>query len=161
MLWWTFHVRQLSSQEMREKLFGNVNEYKVSKFEACYREYFCLQYSAFHVFVGAWNMQVCVNTVTLPCLRFCTYMLTLIKIFFSAKSCSMSFAKPSYTFKLKSVLYSTDFPWRSATIYLDKVVYFTLKQTPKNRAVCNVFLEKELLPQNMLIKIKILMLKLF
>ena len=36
---------------MREKLFGNVNEYKVSKFEACYREYFFLQYSAFHVFV--------------------------------------------------------------------------------------------------------------
>ena len=27
-------------------------------------------------------MQVCVNTVTLPCLRFCTYMLTLIKIYF-------------------------------------------------------------------------------
>ena len=44
----------------------------------------------------------------------------------------MSFAKPSYTFKLKSVLYSTDFPWRSATVCLDKVVYFTLEQTPKN-----------------------------
>ena len=50
----------------------------------------------------------------------------------------MSFAKPSYTFKLKSVLYSTDFPSRSATVCLDEVVYFTLEQTPKNWAVCNV-----------------------
>ena len=71
---------------------------------------------------------------------------------FSAKSCSMSFAKPSYTFKLKSVLYSTDFPWRSATVCLDEVVYFTLEQTPKNLAVRYIFLEKELPPQNMLIK---------
>ena len=64
----------------------------------------------------------------------------------------MSFAKPSYAFKLKSVLDSTDFPWRSATVCLDEVVYFTLEQTPKNLAVRYIFLEKELPPQNMLIK---------
>ena len=38
---------------MFKKLFENVNEYKVSKFEACYEEDFCLQYSAFYVFVQA------------------------------------------------------------------------------------------------------------
>ena len=38
---------------------------------------------------------------------------------FSAKSCLMSFVKPSYAFKLKSVLDDT------ATVCLDKVVYFT------------------------------------
>ena len=36
-----------------QKLFGNVNDYKVSKFEACYKEYFGLQYSAFYLFVQA------------------------------------------------------------------------------------------------------------
>ena len=43
---------------------------------------------------------------------------------FSAKSCLMSFVKPSHAFKFKSVLDS------SATVCLDKVVYFTLEQTP-------------------------------
>ena len=43
---------------------------------------------------------------------------------FSAKSCLMSFVKPSNALKLKSVLDS------SATVCLDKVVYFTLVQTP-------------------------------
>ena len=43
---------------------------------------------------------------------------------FSAKSCLMSFVKPSHALKLKSVLDS------SATVCLDKVVYFTLEQTP-------------------------------
>ena len=38
---------------MFKKLFGNVNECKVSKFEACYKEDFSLQYSAFYVFVQA------------------------------------------------------------------------------------------------------------
>ena len=86
MLWWTFHIRQYRiiqrSQEMFEKLFGNVNEYIVSKFEAWYREYFCLQHSAFYVFAQAWNMQVCVHAVTLPCLCSCTYVLPLIMIYF-------------------------------------------------------------------------------
>ena len=36
-----------------QKLFGNVNDYKVSKFEACYKEYFGVQYSAFYLFVQA------------------------------------------------------------------------------------------------------------
>ena len=61
-----------------QKLFGNVNDYKVSKFEACYKEYFGLQYSAFYLFVQAWNVQFCVHTVTLLCLCFCTYILPLI-----------------------------------------------------------------------------------
>ena len=38
---------------MFQKLFGNVDEYKVSKFKACNKEYFRLQYSAFYVFVQA------------------------------------------------------------------------------------------------------------
>ena len=70
-------------------------------------------------------MQVCVRTVTLPCLCFCTYKLPLIKIYFSAKSCLMSFVKLSHAFKLNSVLNS------SATVCLDKAVYFTLEQTEK------------------------------
>ena len=45
---------------------------------------------------------------------------------FSAKSCLMSFVKPSQAFKVKSILDS------SVTICLDKVVYFTFEQTPKN-----------------------------
>ena len=45
---------------------------------------------------------------------------------FSAKSCLMSFVKPSHAFKLKSILDS------SVTICVDKVVYFTFEQTPKN-----------------------------
>ena len=44
---------------------------------------------------------------------------------FSAKSCLMSFVKPSHAFKLKSVLNS------SATVCLDKAVYFMLEQTKK------------------------------
>ena len=48
---------------------------EVLKFEACYKGFFCLQYSAFYVFVKAWNTQVCVHTVTLPGLCFCTYTL--------------------------------------------------------------------------------------
>ena len=41
---------QAIKQPMFWRLFANVNEYKVSKFEAYYREYFCLQYLAFYVF---------------------------------------------------------------------------------------------------------------
>ena len=41
---------QAIKQPMFWRLFANVNEYKVSKFEACYMEYFCLQYLAFYVF---------------------------------------------------------------------------------------------------------------
>ena len=37
---------------MREKLFGNVNEYKVSKFEACYREYFFFTVFSFPCICG-------------------------------------------------------------------------------------------------------------
>ena len=72
---------------------------------------------------------------------------------FSAKSCLMSFVKPSHAFKLKSILDS------SVTICLDKVVYFTFEQTPKNWAIHFTLLGKELPQQNMLIKKKILMLK--
>ena len=68
---------------------------------------------------------------------------------FSAKSCLMSFVKPSHTFKLKSILDS------SVTICLDKVVYFTFEQTPKNWAIRFTLLGKELPQQNMLIKKKI------
>ena len=53
------------------KLFGNVNEYKVSKFEACNRDYFCLQYSALYVFAQAWNMQVCVHYCVYVSARTC------------------------------------------------------------------------------------------
>lgn len=66
---------------------------------------------------------------------------------FSAKSCLMSFVKPSHALKLKSVLDS------SATVCLDKVVYFTLEQTPTTWTVHYPWLGKEL-PQQ-----KILMLK--
>ena len=72
---------------------------------------------------------------------------------FSAKSCLMSFVKPSHTFKLKSILDS------SVTICLDKVVYFTFEQTPENWAIHFTLLGKELPQQNMLIKKKILILK--
>ena len=72
---------------------------------------------------------------------------------FSAKSCLMSFVKPSHAFKVKSILDS------SVTICLDKVVYFTFEQTPKNWAIHFTLLGKELPQQNMLIKKKILMLK--
>ena len=72
---------------------------------------------------------------------------------FSVKSCLMSFVKPSHTFKLKSILDS------SVTICLDKVVYFTFEQTPKNWAIHFTLLGKELPQQNMLIKKRILMLK--
>ena len=44
---------QAIEQPCFQKLFGNVNDYKVSKFEACYKEYFGLQYSAFYLFVQA------------------------------------------------------------------------------------------------------------
>ena len=66
---------------------------------------------------------------------------------FSAKSCLMSFVKPSHALKLKSVLDS------SATVCLDKVVYFTLEQTSTTWTVHYPWLGKEL-PQQ-----KILMLK--
>ena len=69
---------------------------------------------------------------------------------FSVKSCLMSFLKPSHAFKSKSVLDS------GATVWLDKVVYFTLEQTPRNWAI---HYGNELPQQNMLIKIKIPMLK--
>ena len=72
---------------------------------------------------------------------------------FSAKSCLMSFVKPSHAFKVKSILDS------SVTICLDKVVYFTFEQTPKNWAIHFTLLGNELPQQNMLIKKKILMLK--
>ena len=65
----------------------------------------------------------------------------------------MSFLKPSHAFKSKSVLDS------NATVWLAKVVYFTLEQTPRNRAVHYALLGNELPQQNMLIKIKIPMLK--
>ena len=65
----------------------------------------------------------------------------------------MSFVKPSHAFKLKFILDS------SVTICLDKVVYFTFEQTPKNWAIHFTLLGKELPQQNMLIKKKILMLK--
>ena len=65
----------------------------------------------------------------------------------------MSFVKPSHAFKLNSVLDSR------GTVWLDKVVYFTLEQTPKKLAVCYALLGKKLPQQNMLIKIKILLLK--
>ena len=73
---------------------------------------------------------------------------------FSAKSCLMSFVKLSHAFKLKSVLNS------SATVCLDKAVYFTLEQTEKlshHYALSG----KELPQQNILIKTKNLMLKFF
>ena len=73
--------------------------------------------------------------------------------YISAKSCLMSFVKPSHAFKVKSILDS------SVTICLDKVVYFTFEQTPKNWAIHFTLLGKELPQQNMLIKKKILMLK--
>ena len=41
---------QAIKQPMFWRLLANVNEYKVSKFEAYDREYFCLQYLAFYVF---------------------------------------------------------------------------------------------------------------
>ena len=69
---------------------------------------------------------------------------------FSSKSCWMSHIKPSYAFKLNLCLTVRD---------KDKVVYFTLEQTPKNWAVHYALLGKELPQQNMLIKIRILMLK--
>ena len=72
---------------------------------------------------------------------------------FSAKSCLMSFVKPSHAFKVKSILDS------SVTICLDKVVYFTFEQTPKNWAIHFTLLGNKLPQQNMLIKKKILMLK--
>ena len=72
---------------------------------------------------------------------------------FSAKSCLMSFVKPSHAFKLKSVLNS------SATVCLDKAVYFTLEQTLKNWAIHYALLGKELPQQNMSIKTKNLILK--
>ena len=50
---------------------------------------------------------------------------TFIQDLFSAKSCLMSFVKPSHAFKLKSVLNS------SAIVCLDKAVYFMLEQTKK------------------------------
>ena len=50
---------------------------------------------------------------------------TFIQDLFSAKSCLMSFVKPSHAFKLKSVLNS------NATVFLDKAVYFMLEQTEK------------------------------
>ena len=63
---------------------------------------------------------------------------------FSAKSCLMSFVKPSHAFKFKSVLDS------SATVCLDKVVYFTLEQTPTTRTVHYPWLGKELSQQKIL-----------
>ena len=120
----------------------NVNEYKVSKFEACNREYFCLQYSAF--------LRICSSVKHASLVIHChitvfTYLhlhTTFNQDLFSAKSSSMSCAKPSYAFKLKSVLDSTDFPWKSATVCLDKVVYFTLEQTPKILSRLQRFLRK-------------------
>ena len=61
--------------------------------------------------------------------------------------------KASHAFIMNSVLDS----W--GTVWLDKVVYFTLEQTPKKWAVCYALLGKKLPQQNMLIKIKILLLK--
>ena len=141
---------------MFKKLFRNVNKYRVSKFEACYRGYFCLQYSAIYIFAQACNMQVCVHTITWLCLCFYMYILPLIKITF----CQILFNVICKAFSLVQVkvgAWQNRFPmavhgeaWQF--VFIDKVVYFTFEQTLKNWAIHYALLEKELLQQNMFVK---------
>ena len=79
-------------------------------------------------------MQVCVHAVTLPCLCFCTYVLPLIMIYFPPNPVKYRLqsllTRPNWSRSL-TVRISHDCEWRSATVWLDKFVYFTLRQTPK------------------------------
>ena len=79
-------------------------------------------------------MQVCGHAVTLPCLCFCTFVLPLIMMYFPPNPVKYRLQSlltgPNWSRSL-TVRISHDCEWRSATVWLDKFVYFTLRQTPK------------------------------
>ena len=120
---------------MFEKLFGNVNEYKVSKFLSMLKGVFLFTIFSF---LRIWSS---VKHASLWTCRHITIFVflhvrsTFNQDLFSAKSCYMSLVKPSHAFKFKSELHSTDFPWlcmnKCDAVCRDKVVHFTLEQTEK------------------------------
>ena len=90
---------------MFQKPFGNVNEYKVSKFEACNRENLFTVVSFLCIWSSVKHASLCTQC-HIDVFMFLHVHTTFNQDLFSAKSCLMSFVKPSCVFKLKSVLYS-------------------------------------------------------
>ena len=84
------------------------------RFEACFMENFCLQYSVFYAFVQAWNTQGCVHTVAVPspCLCFCASILRFFSRKISVNVICKAFSRVQI--KVGSIfiwLGSTNFPW--------------------------------------------------
>ena len=146
------------------KLFGNVNKNNVRNFEACFTENFFLQYSVFYTFVQGWNMQVCVHSVALPspCLCFCASILSFI-------SCKILFHVVCKAFRnqfgsIFVLLDSTNSPWlwmkKPNSLSRPGSMYVSPLNKHGQIELFTTF-SRELPQRNMLIKIKILVLKLF